>query len=187
MVKRRRLELPRLATLPPQSSASTNSATSPFWASCWIRTNDNRITNRVLWPTELKRQLYRVCRRTRTDDHLNHNQGLCQLSYTHHVKIWYSIGESNPDYKNENLVSWPLDEYCICWDSWTRTNEALRTADLQSAAIAAMRCLNLSIDDRTRTCDHSIPNAAFYQLNYIYVCDSYWTRTNDPLIKSQVL
>ena len=28
-VKRRRLELPRLAALPPQSSASTNSATSP--------------------------------------------------------------------------------------------------------------------------------------------------------------
>ena len=29
VVKRRRLELPRLAALPPQSSASTNSATSP--------------------------------------------------------------------------------------------------------------------------------------------------------------
>ena len=29
-VKRRRLELPRLAALPPQSSASTNSATSPY-------------------------------------------------------------------------------------------------------------------------------------------------------------
>ena len=28
-----------------------------FWASCRIRTNDPEITNHVLWPTELKRQV----------------------------------------------------------------------------------------------------------------------------------
>ena len=30
---------------------------SSFWASCRIRTNDPEITNHVLWPTELKRQM----------------------------------------------------------------------------------------------------------------------------------
>ena len=37
VVKRRRLELPRLAALPPQSSASTNSATSPTNVSFFIK------------------------------------------------------------------------------------------------------------------------------------------------------
>ena len=32
-------------------------------ASCRIRTNDPEITNHVLWPTELKRQLFKKCNR----------------------------------------------------------------------------------------------------------------------------
>ena len=41
-VKRRRLELPRLAALPPQSRASTNSATSPL-GYCWCPEQDSNL------------------------------------------------------------------------------------------------------------------------------------------------
>ena len=34
-----------------------HAASQHFWASCRIRTNDPEITNHVLWPTELKRQV----------------------------------------------------------------------------------------------------------------------------------
>ena len=38
-----------------------------FWASCRIRTNDPEITNHVLWPTELKRQVGKLSTSRRYD------------------------------------------------------------------------------------------------------------------------
>ena len=160
---------------------------SQFSIDVWIRTNDNRITNRVLWPTELKRQLYRVCRRTRTDDHLNHNQGLWPTElYTpcKNLVQYRGIEPRLQEWKSCVLTVRRILHLLRQLDSNQRSR---KTAVLQTAAIATMRCLNLSIDDRTRTCDLSIPNAAFYRLNYIYVGDSWWIRTIDPEIKSFVL
>ena len=54
------------------------------------------------------------------------NYVLLYLEIYYHTKLLQSVGESNSHSKNENLVAWPLDEYCICWDSWTRTNEVER-------------------------------------------------------------
>ena len=42
----------------------------------------------------------------------------------------------------------------------------------------------LCIGDRTRTCDHSIPNAAFYQLNYTYILP---ISSSFPFICSELL
>ena len=47
--------LPHLATL--VTTLFVHFAFSKFWASCRIRTNDPEITNHVLWPAELKRQV----------------------------------------------------------------------------------------------------------------------------------
>ena len=53
--------LPHLATLVFAQLLSKNTSYIPvfffFRASCRIRTNDPEITNHVLWPTELKRQI----------------------------------------------------------------------------------------------------------------------------------
>ena len=56
-VKRRRLELPRLAALPPQSSASTNSATSPN--KCFFSVNSVPLQGlRKCHSSELRVQMY---------------------------------------------------------------------------------------------------------------------------------
>ena len=51
--------------------------------------------------------------------------GTLPLSYTR-IFNWWPIGESNPCYRRERAVSWPLDQWAIIGDpSATRTRDTL--------------------------------------------------------------
>ena len=51
--------------------------------------------------------------RARTCDPLLVRQVLSQLSYS--PGNWWPIGESNPCYRRERAVSWPLDQWASTW------------------------------------------------------------------------
>ncbi len=77
MVREERLELSQVAPLEPKSSASTNSAT--------LAKQDPASFRPGLCNTTKERN--GVGDGARTHDHWNHNPGLYQLSYTHHIWI----------------------------------------------------------------------------------------------------
>ena len=59
--------------------------------------------------------------RARTCDPLLVRQVLSQLSYS--PGKWWPIGESNPCYRRERAVSWPLDQRAVGSGSWTWTHD----------------------------------------------------------------
>ena len=49
-----------------------------------------------------------------------------------HIK-WWPLGESNPCYHRERVVSWPLDQGAIKWSFMSESNQ--QPADYKSAAL----------------------------------------------------
>ena len=84
MVRKERLELSRVTPLEPKSSASTNSATLAQITAIALCSAVNSVDDRhkaVKWST-----VTGVNDGTRTHDDRNHNPGLYQLSYAHHIQ-----------------------------------------------------------------------------------------------------
>ncbi|KTD20538.1 hypothetical protein Llan_1791 [Legionella lansingensis] len=101
MVRKERLELSRVTPLEPKSSASTSSATFAKQGgiikqyACLVKTR-NGILNQITFETPRSKfqkrskaavfiWLYGVNDGTRTHDNRDHNPGLYQLSYAHHI------------------------------------------------------------------------------------------------------
>ena len=84
MVREERLELSRRKTLEPKSSASTNSATLALPCTTLHRSSNSLLVKVFKLKTILKTG---VTDGARTHDHRNHNPGLYQLSYNHHIVV----------------------------------------------------------------------------------------------------
>lgn len=78
MVRKERLELSQVAPLEPKSSASTNSAT-------FALNNSYKTVNFVTKSILSWKDKGGVNDGTRTHDNRDHNPGLYQLSYAHHI------------------------------------------------------------------------------------------------------
>ena len=78
--------------------------------------------------------------------------GTLPLSYTR-IWNWWPIGESNPCYRRERAVSWPLDQWAILIGCGGRT----RTYDLRVMSPTSCQLLHSAIlnifgaEDRNRT------------------------------------